>query len=165
MKRAAIFSLAILLFACGMAHADGLQSAFTAVGARLQAKGGGLAPLIASCPKGNNDNWEFVSSALFVPTSTADSAVIVNTGQCNRGNGAGQYLVINHGGAARVTSDPAIGDESFLAINAYFFDDTLTLYGNRWLPNDPHCCPSKKANLELNLKTGKRTFTLLNENN
>jgi hypothetical protein len=165
MKRAAIGSLAILLFACCMARADGVQSAFGAVGERLHTKGGGLAPLVGSCPRSNNDNWEYVGSALFVPISQSDSAVIVNTGQCNGGNGSGQYLVINRGGAARVVNDPAIGDESFLATNAYFFDDTLTLYGNRWLPNDGHCCPSKKANLEFNLKTGKRTFTLLNENN
>jgi hypothetical protein len=68
------------------------------------------------------------------------------------------------GGTARVITDASIADMSFLATNAYFFDDTLTLYGTRWLPNDAHCCPSKKANLEFNLKTGNRKLTILDGN-
>ena len=66
------------------------------------------------------------------------------------------------GDVARVITDAGIGDMSFLATNAYFYDNTLTLLGNRWLPSDPHCCPSKKASLEFNLKTGDRKLTILN---
>jgi len=163
MKVAVLGSLAILLSASCAAQADGVQSAFGAVGGRLQSKGGGLAPFLASCPKSNNDNWEYVGSALFVPISQTDSAVVVNTGQCDGGNGSGQYLVLNKAGAARLVNDADIGDMSFLATSAYYFDGTLTLYGNRWLPSDAHCCPSKKANLEFNLKTGSRKLSIVND--
>ena len=165
MKRTIVGSLVILLSSSCVSYADGVQSAFDAVGARLQSQRGGLAPLYAACPKSNNDNWQYVGSALFVPMKPADSAVVVNTGQCNGGNGSGQYLVIVSGGAARIVNDAAIGDMSFLATNAYFFDGILTLNGDRWLPNDAHCCPSKKANLEFNLATGRSKLTILDGNN
>jgi len=164
MKRAILGSLTLLLASSSLAHADGVQSAFGAVGVRLQSKGGGLAPMLASCPKSNNDNWQYVGSALFVPISPTDSAVLVNTGHCDGGNGAGQYLVLNRGGGAKLVNDSTIGDMSFLATNAYFLDGTLTLYGDRWLPDDPHCCPSKKANLEFNLATGARKLTVIDQN-
>jgi hypothetical protein len=165
MKFAAFAAFAVALGMGGPAFADGLQSAFAAVGSDLQAKGGGLAALNGACPKSNNDEWEYLASALFVPISAADSAVLVNTGRCNGGNGSGQYLVLNQGGTARVVKDAGIADMSFLATNAYFIDGVLTLYGNRWLPADAHCCPSKKATLEFNLKTGSRKLTVLDGDN
>jgi hypothetical protein len=164
MKLAAVGSLIVLLSAACPAHADGLQSAFGAVAGRLGAHSGGLAPFFTLCPKSNNDEWQFVSSALFVPISQMDSAVLVNTGQCNGGNGAGQYVVLNMLGTTRLVADPLIGDMSFIASNAYFFDSTLTLYGARWMPDDPHCCPSKKANLDINVKTGRHKLTVLDSN-
>ena len=121
--------------------------------------------MLASCPKSNNDNWEYVGSAVFVPISQTDSAVVVNTGQCDGGNGSGQYLVLNRGGAARVVNDTDIGDMSFLATSAWFADGTLTLYGSRWLADDAHCCPSKKANLEINVRTGSHKLTIVNDSN
>lgn len=165
MKGALIGSLIVLLSSACALHADGVQSAFDVVGGRLRSHGGGLAALLDACPKSNNDNWQYVGSALFVPINPTDSAVLVNTGPCDGGNGAGQYLVINHGGVARIVNDAVIGDMSFLATNAYFIDGVLTLYGKSWLSSDAHCCPSKKASLELNLATGKRKFTVLNDNN
>jgi hypothetical protein len=164
MKLAATGLLIAVMGAAGMAHADGLEGAIAAVSIRLQVQGGGLAPLYASCPKSKNDGWLFMTSAVFVPMTQTDSAVLVNTGMCNGGNGAGQFLVMNRGGVARLITDAGIADMSFLASNAYYFGDTLTLYGNRWMPDDPHCCPSKKANLEFNLKTGSRKLTILDGN-
>jgi hypothetical protein len=165
MKLASAAFLAAVAGMASPAHADGLNGAYAAVSTRLQAHGGGLAPLYAACPKTHNDGWEYVGSALFVPISQTDSAVLVNTGSCNGGNGSGQYLAIDHGGVARLITDARLADMSFLATNAYFNDDTLTLYGNRWLPDDAHCCPSKKANFEFNLKTGSRKLTVLDGNN
>jgi hypothetical protein len=164
MKLAAAGLFIAVMGAAGTAHADSLQSAFAAVSNSLKPHGGGLAPLYAACPKSNNDDWQYIGSAVFVPISQTDSAVLVNTGWCNGGNGSGQYLVINRAGVARLITDAGIADMSFLATNAYLSDDTLTLYGNRWLPDDPHCCPSKKANLEFNLKTGSRKLTILDGN-
>lgn len=165
MKFAAFGALSVAIGLSGSAYADGLQKAYSAVGSYLQSRGGGLAPFYASCPKVDNDEWQSVASALVVPLSQTDSAVLVNTSMCNGGNGSGQYLAITQRGATRLVLDAGFGDMSFLASNAYFYGDTLTLYGSRWLPNDPHCCPSKKANLEFNLKTGGRKLTILNDSN
>jgi hypothetical protein len=133
--------------AAGPAQADGLQGAITAVSKHLRDHGGGLALLSASCPESNNDEWQYIGSAVFGPISQTDRAVLVNTGRCNGGNGSGQYLVITRGGVARLITDAGIADMSFLAESAYFGDDTLTLYGNRWMTDDPHCCPSKEGQL------------------
>ena len=134
MKITAAGALAILLATPCPARPDPLQSAFAVVSMRLQSQGGGLALLYDSCPKTDNDEWESVSSALIVPINRTDSAVLINTGRCNGGNGSGQYLVLSQRGVTRVITDAAIGDMSFLATNAYYFDNTLTLYGNRWMP-------------------------------
>jgi hypothetical protein len=164
MKIAATGAIAFLLTTALSARADGLQNAYAAVAGLLQGQGGGLALLSDSCPKGTDTTVQYLTSAVFVPISQTDSAVVVNTAQCNGGNGSGQYLVMNLRGTSRVITDAGIGDESFLASNAYFSDDTLTLYGYRWLPSDGHCCPSKKANLEFNLKTGKSKLTIVKGN-
>jgi hypothetical protein len=165
MKIAAVVALAIITGTVCSAHADSLQSAYATVSGVLQARGGGLAKLFASCPKSNNDEWQFVGSALLAPISETDSAVLLNTGFCNGGNGSGQYLVIYQRGVARLVTDAGIGDMSFLASRVFYFDGTLALYGSRWLPDDPHCCPSKKANLDFNLKTGSHKLTILDGDN
>ncbi len=163
MKVAALAVLTVAVL-CAPARADGVQAAFGAVGGQLQSHGGGLADFLGSCPKTDNDAWQWVGSAIYVPISPTDSAVVVNTGMCNGGNGQGQYLVMNRGASSRIVTNAGIGDMNFIATTAYFFDDTLTLYGNRWLPKDPHCCPSKKANLEFNLKTGAHKLTIVEGN-
>jgi hypothetical protein len=53
---------------------------------------------------------------------------------------------------------------SFLASDMYLDGDTLKLYGSRWLKTEPHCCPSKKATLEYNLKTHRHKFTITGDN-
>lgn len=161
MKRA-VWVFAAIIGLTGAARADGLQSAYGAVGNLLHARGGGLASFYASCPQNADTLWQYVTSALYVPISQNDSAVIINIGHCDGGNGSGQYVVLNQRGATRLLDDPRIGDMSFLATSADFYEDTLTLRGNRWLESDPHCCPSKKAELEFNLKTGARKFTVGN---
>ena len=88
------------------------------------------------------------------------AAVLVDPGHCNGGNGSAQYLVIGHGGGARVVTDADIQDMSFLALNMYLDGNALKLYGNRWLKTDPHCCPSQKATLEYDLKTHRHKFTI-----
>ena len=73
-------------------------------------------------------------------------------------------LVIVEGGTARVVTDAEIKDMSFLASNIYLDGDTLKLYGSRWINADPHCCPSKKATLEYNLKTHRHKFINTGDN-
>jgi hypothetical protein len=162
MKLTAAGAIAVLLATNLCARADGIQSALTAVGGFLNGRGIGLASLSTACPEGNDTNVQYFTSAIFVPIDATRSAVLVNTNQCNAGNGSGQYLVMNLRGTSRVITDAGIGDESFLASKAYFSDDdTLILYGDRWLPHDGHCCPSKKAHLTFDLKNGTHTLTIL----
>jgi hypothetical protein len=85
MKLAAAGLLIAAVGLSGTAHADGLQAAFTAVSTSFQPHGGGLAPLYTACPKSNNDNWQYLGSAVFVAIGQTDSAVLVNTGWCNGG--------------------------------------------------------------------------------
>jgi len=146
------------------ARADDLQKAFDAVGAVLQKEGGGVVPLQSSCPKKDDDSSQFVVSSTVVFINEADRAVLVDTGQCGGGNGSGQYLVIIQSGAANVVTDAGIEDMSFLADHIYADGNSLFLYGNRWLKNDPHCCPSKKATLEYNLNTHRHKFTDVGDN-
>jgi hypothetical protein len=85
---------------------------------------------------------------------------LIDTGICSGGNKHGQYFVVTHQGAARLITDAGIDDMSFLGKIGYVDGDIVYFDGVRWLPNDPHCCPSKNATLEYNLKTGKHKFTL-----
>jgi hypothetical protein len=155
-------ALAVLLSTVA-AHADELQQAFDVVGAILQ-KDGGLVPLQASCPTKNDDPGQYVVSSTMVSINKTDRAVLVDTGDCGGGNGSGQYLVVIQNGAAHAVTDAGIADMSFLADHMYVEDNSLVLYGNRWLSNDPHCCPSKKATLEYNLKTHQHKYTNTGDN-
>lgn len=164
MNITAVVALGILLVTARAAHADDIQTAYAAVTALLQKDGGGLVSLRSLCPTKNTDPWEYASSAVFVSIDGKDSAVLVNSGQCNLGNGHGQYLVLIQGGVAHAVTDAEIQDMSFLASGMYSDGDSLFLYGDRWLGNDPHCCPSKKATLEYNFKTHRHKFTIVGNN-
>jgi hypothetical protein len=167
MKIAAIGALAILLATMGSARADDIQTAYLAVNVLLQRSDGGLVSRKSLCPKKHRSTegrWEFASSATVVSINDSDSAVLVDTGECYGGNGSGQYLVIIQNDAASVVTDAGIEDMSFLADHMYAEDDSLFLYGDQWLTTDAHCCPSKKATLEYNLKTHQHTLTTAGDN-
>jgi len=154
--------MAMLVFAMLLptaAHADDLQKAFDAISAPLQKDGGNLVTLYSSCPKSIDNPSEFVSSSTIVFLNEADRAVLVDTGQCDGGNGSGQYLVLIQNNVASVITDAGIQDMSFLADHMYVEGNSIFLYGNRWMPNDPHCCPSRKATLEYNFKTHQHKLT------
>jgi hypothetical protein len=161
MKIAFVSSLAILLAVGYSARADSIQTAYAAVSSSLQKDGGGLVPLLSQCPKSNADPWEFATSATVAAINQADSAVLVNTGHCGGGNGVGQYLVIIQGGVGRLVNGTEIGDMSFLGSHMSGDGETLTIFGDKWMPDDPHCCPSKKASLEYDLRTRRHILTVL----
>jgi hypothetical protein len=79
---------------------------------------------------------------------------------CNGGNGHGQYLVIARDGSSRVITDAEIAAMSFLGRISYVEGTSVFLKGYRWGPNDPHCCPSREATLEYDLRTGQHKFVL-----
>lgn len=155
-------ALAVLL-SVGSAHADVLQTAFDALNTRLKTDGGGLVLYQASCrhPLDPDDNREFVASSTVVFINKSDQAVLIDTGLCSGGNGSGQHLVVVQNGEPSIITDIGIQDMNFLAEHMYADDDSLFLYGSRWLQNDPHCCPSRKATLEYNIKTKEHKLTLV----
>jgi hypothetical protein len=152
----------VLALSAPAAHADDLQKAFDAVSLSLKKDGGGLAPSYDACPKKDpDDNWEYAGSSVVVFINQSDRAILVNAGFCNGGNGSAQHLVIIQNGTADLISDVGLQDMSFLADHMYLDGGSIVLYGSRWLKNDPHCCPSRKATLEYNLKTHQQKMTLL----
>jgi hypothetical protein len=155
-------AILLTLVSAGAAHADVLQSAFDAVNGMLKIGGGGLVLYQGSCrkPLDPNDNREFVGSSTVVFIDKSDQAVLIDTGLCNGGNGAGQHLVVIRNGEAKVITNIGIQDMNFLADNMYAEGDSLFLHGSRWLQNDAHCCPSRKATLEYNIKTEEHKLTL-----
>ena len=155
-------ALAVLLSTVA-ARADELHQAFDAMGAIVK-KDGGLVLRQASCPTNNDNPGQYVVSSTVVSVNNTDRAVLVDTGDCGGGNGSWQYLVVILNGAAHVVTDAGIEDMSFLADHMYAEGDSVFLNGNRWLSNDPHCCPSKKATLQYNLKTRQHKLTIEGDN-
>jgi hypothetical protein len=157
-----VAALVLLLSAAG-ARADVLQTAFDALNARLKSDGGGLVVYQAACrhPLDPDDNREVVSSSTVVFINKSDQAVLIDTEQCNGGNGHGQHLVVIQNNDPSIITNIGIQDMNFLADHIYANDDTLFMYGSRWLQNDGHCCPSRKATLEYNIKTEEHKLTLL----
>lgn len=156
-------ALAVLLSTVA-ARADEFQKAFDAVSAVLKKDGGGVVRFLSSCPKNNDNPWEYVVSSTVVFINEGDRAVLVDTGYCNGGNGSGQHLVVIQNGAANVVTDAGIEDMSFLADHMSVDGNSLSLFGTRWGKDDPHCCPSKKALLEYDLKTHRHKYTNVGDN-
>jgi hypothetical protein len=151
-----------IMLSIGCAHADVLQTAFDALNARLKTDGGGLVLFQASCrrPLDPDDNRQFVSSSTVVFIDKSDQAVLINTGLCNGGNGSGQHLIVIRNGSPSIITNIGIEDMNFLADHIYAEGNSIFLDGSRWLPNDPHCCPSRKATLEYNVKTHEHKLAL-----
>ena len=161
MRLWAAAALAIALSVAG-ARADNLQNAFDTVTAYLKKDDSGLVQFYDACPKKNaDDEWLYAGSVLVVFINATDRAILVNAGQCNGGNGSSQYLYVIQRGAAQLVSGLGLADMSFLASNMYVDGDSLSLYGSRWMNNDAHCCPSRKATLEYNLQTHQHKLTLM----
>jgi hypothetical protein len=152
-----------MLLSVGSAYAEVLQTAFDALNASLKIDGGGLVLFQASCrhPIDPDDNRQYAASSTVVFINKSDQAVLINTGFCNGGNGSGQHLIVIQNGHPNVITNIGIEDMNFLADHIYAQGNSVVLYGSRWLQNDPHCCPSRKATLEYNIKTREHKLTLV----
>jgi hypothetical protein len=159
MKTIASVALSIVLVAAP-AYADDLQNAHAAITRLLQKDGGGLVSPRSACPNRNADPWEFADTSNVVSITDTDKAVLVDTHQCAGGNKHGQYLVVIQNSVAQVVTDAEIDDMSFLANNMRVEGTTLALEGYRWLNQDPHCCPSKRAILQYDVKTHQHRFII-----
>ena len=160
---AAILPFCVLLMSVSPSKADDLRNAQRAVSALLKKNGGGLVAQSNLCPKRNNDEWEYVENSQIVPINGSSNAILIDSRWCNGGNKHGQYLVIAQNGSTRVVTNAEIDDMSFIGQISRVEGTSVFLTGYRWLPNDPHCCPSRKATLEYNIRTGQHKFTLSNE--
>lgn len=152
-----------MLLSVGAAHADVLQTAFDALNATLKFGRSGLLLYQASChhPLDPDDNREFVESSTVVFVNKSDQAVLIDGHRCDGGNEHRQHLVVIQNGAPNVITNIGIQDMNFLAEGMSAEGDSLRMYGSRWLQNDAHCCPSRKATLEYNIKTQEHKLTLL----
>ncbi len=80
---------------------------------------------------------------------------------CGGGNKHGQYLYISKSsGGGDLVTDAEIGDMSFIGRISHSDGNVVYLVGNRWMPNDPHCCPSKEGMLEYDVITRKHSFNV-----
>jgi predicted aspartyl protease len=145
--------------------ADDVRNAQSSIGAVLRKNGGGLVTNRSSCPGRNlfdraNDGWEWVETTQVVPINGTSNAVLIDSGMCNGGNGHGQYLVITQNGSSQVVTNAEIADMSFLGRISHVEGTSVFLAGHRWGPDDPHCCPSREAVLEYDIRTGQHKFTL-----
>lgn len=158
-KRLLILAMALPLLS-GVARADELKSAREAVDRALKNdEGGGLVARQSACPQSTDDASEYITRVELAPVGEWD-AVLIDTAMCGGGNRHGQYLVITRHGKSRLVTDTEIGDMSFLGQINHIDGNKLFLSGNRWLPDDPHCCPSRRAVLEYDVETGKHSLKL-----
>lgn len=158
-KRLLILAMALPLLS-GVARGDELKSAREAVDRALKNDGGGgLVARQSACPQSADDASEYITRVELAPVGEWDAALI-DTAMCGGGNRHGQYLVITRHGKSHLVTDAEIGDMSFLGQINHIDGNKLFLSGNRWLPDDPHCCPSRRAVLEYDVETGKHSLKL-----
>jgi len=126
----------------------------------LKGEGGGLVARETVCPRTPGDMTEYVTRMALVPVGDSSDAILIDSGMCGGGNKHGEYLVIARHGKSQLVTDAEIGDMSFLGEISHVDGNKIYLSGNRWLPDDPHCCPSRQAVLEYDADTGKHSFKL-----
>lgn len=103
---------------------------------------------------------EFVEDYQVVPIDKISNAILISTRMCGGGNKHGQYFVISGKRKVELITDAEIDDMSFLGQITGVRGGVVYFKGVRWMPGDPHCCPSKEGTLEYNIRTKKHKFTL-----
>jgi hypothetical protein len=140
--------------------ADDLQKVRSAVNSYLIKSGGGLVPNKAMCQSPTGNLSEYVTRIEFVPVDATTNALLLSSETCGGGNKHGQYLYIAKSwGGGELVIDAEIGDLSFIGAISHVKDGVVYLVGKRWMPIDPHCCPSTEATLEYNVLTKKHIFS------
>lgn len=158
-KRLLVYAMALPLLS-SVARGDELRSAREAVDRALKNEGGGLVARQSACPQSLDDGSEYVTRVEFAPVGDSADVTLIDSAMCGGGNRHGQYLVVTRHGKSHVVTDTEIGDMSFLGEISRIDGNKVFLSGNRWLPDDPHCCPSRRAVLEYDVETGKHSLKL-----
>jgi hypothetical protein len=150
-----------LVVACTPVLADDLQKTRSAVNTALIKDGGGLVSDKSLCPKAAGSLIEYVTRIEVVPVDATTNALLLSSEMCGGGNKHGQYLYISKpSGGGDLVNNAEIGDMSFIGRISHVEGGTIYLVGNRWMPNDPHCCPSKDGTLEYNVTTKQHVFNV-----
>jgi hypothetical protein len=158
LKTLSMFSLSFFVVGAP-AVADDLQKARSAANSYLIQSGAGLVLDKALCPNAPANSVEYVSRFEGVPINATTTAILLSTEMCGGGNKHGQYFYISKSsGGGDLVTDAEIGDMSFLGRISHSESNIVYFEGERWMPNDPHCCPSKEGTLEYNVVTRKHTF-------
>ncbi|HEY8162923.1 MAG TPA: hypothetical protein VIF34_11750 [Methylocystis sp.] len=157
--RLSIFVMTLSLFP-GLTLADELQDARDAVNRALKSDGGGLVARRSACPRSPDEGLEYVTRVELVPVGESSAAALIDSAMCGGGNKHGQYLVVTRHGKSYLVTGAEIGDMSFIGEISHVEGNKVILSGSRWLPDDPHCCPSRKAVLEYDVETGKHRLEL-----
>jgi hypothetical protein len=140
--------------------ADDLQKVRSAVNSFLIKAGSGLVSNESMCPSSAGNLSEYVTRIEFAPVDATTNALLLSSETCGGGNKHGQYLYIAKSwGGGDLVNDAEIGDLSFIGTIDQVKDGVVYLLGKRWLPNDPHCCPSTEATLAYNVLTKKHVFS------
>ncbi len=143
--------------------ADDLQKVGSAVNSYLVTTGGSLVSSKAMCPSTAGTLAEYVTRIEFVPVDATTNALLLSSEICGGENKHGQYFYLAKSwGGGDLVNDAEIGDVSFLGAISHVKGEVVYLVGKRWLPNDPHCCPSSEATLEYNVRTKKHVFNPAN---
>ncbi|MDJ0447833.1 hypothetical protein [Methylocystis sp. JR02] len=159
-KRLFIVAMALPLLS-GVARGDELRSAREAVDRALKNdEGGGLVARQSACPQSVDDASEYITRVELAPVGDSTDITLIDSAMCGGGNRHGQYLVVTRRGKSNLVRDTEIGDMSFLGEIMRVDGNKVVLSGNRWLPDDPHCCPSRRAVLEYDVETGKHSLKL-----
>jgi hypothetical protein len=151
----------VCVLVCTPVSADDLQKVRSAVNSYLLNTGANLVSNKAMCPSTAGNLAEYVTRIEFVPIDATTNALLLSSEMCGGGNKNGQYFFIaKPWGGGDLVSNAEIGDMSFLGTISHVKDEVVYLVGKRWLPNDPHCCPSSEATLEYNVRTKKHDFNI-----
>jgi hypothetical protein len=145
---------------CSPVVADDLQKLRSAVNSFLIKSGGGLVSNKAMCQSSAGDLSEYVTRIELVPVDATTNALLLSSETCGGGDKHGQYLYIAKSwGGGELVIDAEIGDLNFIGTIDRVKDGVVYLLGKRWMPNDPHCCPSTEAILAYNVLTKKHVFS------
>ncbi|MGJ0509720.1 MAG: hypothetical protein ACR652_21875 [Methylocystis sp.] len=149
-----------VLLASTAVFADDLQKVRSAVNSFLIKAGSGLVSNESMCPSTAGNLSEYVTRIEFVPVDATTNALLLSSETCGGGNKHGQYLYIAKSwGGGELVIDAEIGDLSFIGAISHVKDGVVYLVGKRWMPIDPHRCPSTEATLEYNVLTKKHIFS------
>ena len=143
-------------------HADDMKIAITAVKAKMKKSGNVFATTFAECKdrKGEYLSGEYMTKSQLLRVDSSTNAVLLTSAFCG-GNGINKTLVLVKNSKPEIVKDFAMGDMEFLGEMRSISGRTIVFHGDKWKPDDAHCCPSQKAELRFNVDTGQQSLKVV----